>query len=278
LWLAGFLLVIWHGQQPAVRADCVSAVRSAAAPSSAELARARESFHSGLGDADAGRWPQAVLAFEEAYRRSGNPVALLNLARALHESGRAADARSCVIALRTRHAHQLDGEALAKANELYTSVTAVIVLRAAPQHAGVLVDGASQAVGAHGPNQDVRRFELDPGLHRIEVRESGRLPFQWQGVAAAAQTQELDYRAPPLAAAPSATSDSTHQASAAAAAAKSASRHGERRDGAPLYKNPWLWTGIAAALAGTAVALALTLHDRDAEPYGGSSGKVFPGP
>jgi hypothetical protein len=250
----GLLLVTWHARAATVHADFALAVPPAA-PSNAELARARESFHSGLSDADAGRWPQAVLAFEEAYRRSGNPVALLNMATALRESGRAADARSCAVALRTRHQAQLDAETLAKVDELYAGVTAVIALREVPPDALVFIDGAIQT-------RDARRFELDPGMHRVEVREPGRLPFQWQDVVAAHQTRELEYRASP-ASEPS-TADQPNVGSVREASTRE-SRVRQDAGGRKRRLPRWalaMIIGGAAFAAGVAVAVPLTLRDR----------------
>jgi hypothetical protein len=267
LSLIGLLLITWHIGAAAARADCKLDVPSAP-PSNAELARARDSFHSGLADAEAARWPMAVLAFEEAYRRSGNPVALLNLASALRESGRVADARACIIALRARHAPQLDGETEAAAREVYASVTAVVTLRGAPPNGVVLVDGVTQA-------DATQPFELDPGLHRVEVRAPGRAPFQWQDVVSATQRLELAYRASTVVEPPPAAPGADHLATGP----------GGRVDANPhqagrsrrLYKNPWLWAGVGAVLAGTAVALALTQPWR-LEPDGGSTGDVYRGP
>jgi hypothetical protein len=244
LALAGSLLCY-----TAARADFTPATPSLA-PSSAELARARESFQGGLLDAAAGRWPQAVLAFDEAYRYSGNPVALLNLATALRESGRDADARTCLVALRTRHGAQLDPETQAKSDVLYASLTAVIELRAIPAEAMVAVDGAAQSSG-------MLRFEVNPGLHRVEVRAPGRLPFHWQDVVAAGQTRALEYRAQP-------SIESQAQALPAAPAA-------ERVDGAEPRKRRlprWalgLIVGGAALGVAAAVAIPLALRDPSTE-------------
>jgi hypothetical protein len=261
----GFALIAWQLGAVAARAECEVDVPSAP-PSSAELARARESFRGGLADAEAARWPMAVLAFEEAYRRSGNPVALLNLASALRESGRMADARACIIALRARHAPQLDGETQAAAREIYASVTAVITLRGAPPNALVSIDGSSQTDAAG-------RFELDPGLHRVEVRAPGRAPFQWQDVLAATQTRELEYRAAAMVESPSPAVPRVDAAATRAQGRPDAHSH-EAAGSKRLYKNPWLWAGVGAVLAGTAVALALTLPGRN-DPDGGSTGYVF---
>jgi len=48
-----------------------------------------------------------------------------------------------------------------------------------------------------------------------------------------------------------------------------------RRESKRLVKNAWLWSGLAALGAGSAVALTLALRDRT-KPYdGGSTGSVL---
>lgn len=222
-----------------------------AVPSAAEVARARESFDNGLAHGEAGRWPEAVLAFEEAYRRSGNPVALLNLAAALQESGRAAEARTCVIALRARYREQLDPETRKRADELYGSVTAVVELHAAPATAMIAIDGQTRAHRA-------QHFELDPGLHHFRVSAPGREPFEWRGILAAGEVRHLQYES---------RESETPLAPSAAAAAPTPSHHDSAPDAPKARRRLPRWAiGVlvsAATLAvGAAVAVPLVLRDR----------------
>ncbi len=55
-------------------------------------ARARELYLQGDREYQAGRYEQAVAAFQEAYRLSGRPLLLFNLANAYERLGRYAEA------------------------------------------------------------------------------------------------------------------------------------------------------------------------------------------
>src|SRR5690606_9337811 len=162
------------------------------APSEVEVARARENFQSAIAHAEAGRWPQAVLAFEESYRHSGNPVALLNLAVALREGGCRADARSCLPEPQAPAGAQLDAETRQRAEAISREVTAILeLLGTLPDDASTTLDGVPQASAQ-------RRFELDPGRHRLEITAEGHRPWVWQDSLVAGSVRRVTYAAEPI--------------------------------------------------------------------------------
>jgi hypothetical protein len=234
----------------AVRAQLVL-VEPPAQPSAPDVARARESFKNGLAHAEAARWPDAVLAFDEAYRRSGNPVALLNLGAALRETGRFADARTCVIELRARHMDQLDPETRQLADDIYRTVTAVVDLHAAPASAITAIDGRIQPV-------QEQHFELDPGPHHFRVAAPGQVPFEWHGVLVAGEVRDLTYRAEvePLAVA---AAEGPAQAAPRQDAATLPSASARRR--LPRWAIGLLVSAATLAV-GAAVAVPLVLRNR----------------
>jgi hypothetical protein len=58
--------------------------------------------------------------------------------------------------------------------------------------------------------------------------------------------------------------------------------HEDAHEAPPLYKNPWLWTGVGAVVVGAIAGLAVGLGGRDrtrAEPvFGGDTGAVLTAP
>lgn len=65
---------------------------TAATAGEADDARARELYENGAILYEEGRYEDAVVAFEEAYRLSGRPALLFNIANALERAGRWSDA------------------------------------------------------------------------------------------------------------------------------------------------------------------------------------------
>lgn len=133
-----------------------------------------------------------------------------------------------------------------------------------PGTASVIVDGITVA---SGPEASLR---LLVGDHVIEFRADGRLPErravrvnggeEMQIQVVLSPPQDLSVRGTPERTLVLRTPEQAP------------------REDRPVYKNPWLWTGVGIVVAGavTAIAIAAT-RDRDtlAEPFASSSGVVL---
>jgi len=122
---------------------------------------------------------------------------------------------------------------------------AYLQLTVQPASSLAVVDGV--------PVADARELVLDVGDHTIEFRAPGYLPerrrLRVNGGESRDMTVVLTLRIDVATSEPS---------------------HAKR----PLYKSPWLWTGVGLVVAGSATAMALALAPRDPRYDGGSTDRV----
>lgn len=121
-----------------------------------------------------------------------------------------------------------------------------------PATATVRLDGAPVDVAGG------RTLLLTAGDHRLDVEAPEKLPAQRTVHALGGDTQALTLALTPQP--PPARSES----------------ESPRR----LRKNPWLWVGVSALVAGAAVTAGVLVARRGSEtepPYGGTSGVIIPG-
>jgi hypothetical protein len=147
---------------------------------------------------------------------------------------------------------QVLGRARAYVGEVHVNVD--------PGSASVIVDGITVASGPQAS------FSLLVGDHVIEFRADGRMSERRSvRVKGGEQTNIQVVLSPPL--------DLTPR-NVARQASSSAPAPGAPPKDRPVYKNPWLWTGLAIVAAGAATAVAV-LATRDQEtvaaPHSNSS-------
>jgi hypothetical protein len=185
-------------------------------------AAALRAFEAGEAAAAEERWADAISAFQEAYDLTGVPTALFNVAYALRALGRYVEARRSFDELLTL---ALADEDRAEAENLRAEVDRRIA------HVDVdgLDDGVEYELRLDGqvvddPLSRPATVDCDPGSHRIEVRRTGYVAFEWSGVLGEGQRRSLTAELTPL---PS--------------------------GGGNVAEEPWLWIVIGVVVVGAAV-------------------------
>jgi hypothetical protein len=209
LWLFGPVLALTFRSAPA-RAD-------ATRPAS-DAARAVEIGNEGIASFEQGRWLDALERFRAAEAHYHSPVFSLYAARSLRNAGRLLEAREAF--------RQLAGETLPASapaiwkqaqndgrNEL-TAIeaeipSATISVIGGSSNTVLLLDGRLAQAG--------RRTELDPGVHRLIARDSGRMTVR-DFVLARAAKERIVIRFEGLNVPPAATSSSRSAADDTASA------------------------------------------------------------
>jgi tetratricopeptide (TPR) repeat protein len=122
-----------------------------------------------------------------------------------------------------------------------------------PADAQLSIDGTPALSGSNNT------LTLDPGVHALSVRSPGRKPL------------DTDVRLEP-----------GEDRTLTLALTPEVKVHEDAREARPLYKNPWLWSGVGVVVVGVVTGLAVGLSGRDTtrpEPaFGGDTGAVLTGP
>ncbi|HEX6241091.1 MAG TPA: tetratricopeptide repeat protein, partial [Polyangiales bacterium] len=207
---------------------------------------------------DAGRFVEAQAHFREAHALSPSARTLRALGMVAFELH---DYAACVSYLEQALAStvkpldaSLRREAKAVLARAEKSV-ARVVFQLSPRDAQLRVDEAPVLVSEGSP------VALNPGHHVIAVQAAGRSPLDTEIVLQPGEERVLS-----LALAPEAQPRGDEDA----------------RSGRPLYKNPWLWTGVGVLVVGTVTGLAVGLsrdpEERPVPAVGGDTGAVLTGP
>lgn len=209
-----------------------------AEPTREDLSRARDLFRRGTEDADAGRWADALAAFEEAYRLSGVAAALFNAATTLRSLGRYRDARDAFDQLLREHP-DLAGEMAETAPALREEVArrvAILELRELPRdpELQLRLDGAPR----EDPGERPLELETDPGRHALRIELPRYEPFLWEGRLRDGERREVTVLLEPL----------------------------PPPDSGPNVRRIVLWTVIGVLVAGAAVTLGLVLRPDKLQP------------
>lgn len=236
-------------------------------------AQARAAFDRGIADVDAGRFANAVAAFEESYRLRPAAVVLYNLASAYSRLGRHQQA------IATYERYLAEGGARLPADRVQ-SVQAriaelrrdlpVVVLRVRPTPFTLTVDGRAQTVTGD-------ELPLDPGSHLLVATAPARAPQQREVQLAPGARVTWDVELVAEAAAP-ATPVVATAAPAETAAAPAPTPHPpqERAPAATetsITSRWWFWTGIGVVVAGGTLAAlgASGAFDTVQAPVGGTA-------
>lgn len=228
-------------------------------------AQARAAFERGIAEVDAGRFANAVAAFEESYRIRPVAVVLNNLAAAYARMGRYQLAIATYQRYLTEGSERLSPERVQTVRERLAELrrdTPTVTLRVTPGAFTLTVDGRASAVTGG-------EVALDPGSHVLEVsaptlsaqhREFQLAPGAreaWEVTLQPAATPAATPRVAPAANPPEATGP-------IAAPTVATTPHPPERapTSALITSRWWFWTaigvGVAAITTGVIVATSGT--------------------
>ncbi|MDB4932850.1 MAG: hypothetical protein JWM10_5334 [Myxococcaceae bacterium] len=234
-------------------------------------AQARAAFDRGIADVDAGRFANAVAAFEESYRLRPAAVVLYNLASAYSRLGRHQQA------IATYERYLAEGGARLPADRVQSVRTRiaelrrdlpVVVLRVRPAPFALTVDGRPQTVTGD-------EVALDPGSHLLVATAPSRAPQQREVQLAPGARVTWDVE---LVAEASAPATPVVAAAPVEVSAPAVTPH-PRREPMPATAAPtitsrwWFWTGIGVVVAGGTLAVlgASGAFDTVQGPVGGTA-------
>jgi tetratricopeptide (TPR) repeat protein len=231
----------------------------ARAPARAEPDALQRTLQQAVEAFDAGRFVEAQAHFREAHALAPSARTLRALgmvAFELHDYAASVSylEQSLVATVKPLDA-SLRREAKAVLARAEKSV-ARVVFQLSPRDAQLRVDEAPVLVSEGRP------VALNPGRHVVAVQAAGRAPLDTEVVLQPGEERVLS-----LALAPE---------------AKPAAKSEDTQTGRPLYKNPWLWTGVGVVVVGVVTGLAVGLtrdpKERPVAAVGGDTGAVLTGP
>ena len=160
-------------------------------PTMDDISSARTLFAEGATAAEEGRWSDALSAFRESYRLSGIAAALYNTATTYRSLGRYRLARDTFDQLLEEH-HDLSEEMSSSARGLREEVAArvaVLELAGLPEETvEIRLDGRARPDDGERPQS----LDVDEGEHRLQVEQSGYVPFEWTGSVSGGDRQRID--------------------------------------------------------------------------------------
>ena len=220
-------------------------------------AQARAAFDRGIAEVDAGRFANAVTAFEESYRIRPVAVVLNNLAAAYARMGRYQLAIATYQRYLTEGSERLSPERVQVVRERLAELrrdAPTVTLRVTPATFSLAVDGRAVSL-TDG------EVALDPGGHLLDVSAPG-FSAQHREIQLAPGAREvwevtLEPAAVTPAAAPTVTPPAAAPATAAVASVAPTPHPPEPPRTSPAITSRWwFWTGVGVVvLGGTALAL-----------------------
>ncbi len=229
-------------------------------------AQARSAFDRGIADVEAGRFANAVVAFEESYRLRPVAVVLFNLAGAYSRLGRHQQAIATYERYLAEGGARLPTDRLHSVRERIAELRRglpVVVLHIHPTPFTLTVDGRPQTLSSD-------EIALDPGNHLLVVSAPAHAAQQRDVQLApggritwdAALTAETVTGTPEAGTPMARITVTPHPAASPAPVASHA-----------ITSRWWFWTGIGAVVAGgTVLALGLTgAFDHTQAPVGGTA-------
>ncbi len=224
--------------------------------------RARGLFQRGVALADQDRWAEALAVFQQSLELVPRASTRFNLARVLLRLGRLREAIEAFDAYRAEAHGPSEAERLTEAERLRSEAVAALAtlrLTGLPDASEVSVDGA--VVPGRGSPRVLR---IDPGGHRVEVRDAAGHVERFTVTATASQVTEhaLVWPAPPPPSFP-----------AAGLLVRPPEAPPPRRS---IASSPWLWVGVGTVAAGAAAVLLYVFRPTE-DPYPGSTNTVIQG-
>lgn len=226
-------------------------------PSEAELAAARADFAVGVEHADAGSWDAAVVAFRRVIEVMPAPAVRLNLATALTELGRYAEAAPLLEGLTADFEASEEHQARAEALLERLRATGGRVRFSAEGAEAVLVDGY-----AIGPDAFAEGVLLRAGTHLVESHRGGKIVARRRVEVVEGGELKVTFGAL------GAVEEEDTQVSALVAEAAPA-RESTGRERPAWVRNKWVWIGVSAAVVlGVGLGVGLAASGGD-EPHVG---------
>lgn len=165
----------------------------------ADREEARALFAAGQAAVDAGRWPDALSAFQRAYQLTGVPSALFNAAFALRAMGRFREAEAAFVELLSLEGTRADmrGEAEGYLSEVRAQLATVRLLGLPDASPDLIVrlDAVPVADGGERP----LAVQTDPGHRLLDVSLPGFERFEWAGDLLPGEARTLAVELFPLA-------------------------------------------------------------------------------
>ncbi len=237
--------------------------------------QARAAFDRGIADVDAGRFANAVAAFEESYRLRPVAVVLYNLASAYTRLGRHQQAIATYERYLSEGGSRLPPDRVQSVRERIAELRRdmpVVVLRIRPAPFSLTVDGRPQAVTGD-------ELALDPGSHllvatapshaaqqrEVQLAPGGRVTWDTELAAEGAPTPTVTpTMTPAVVRTPARVAVTPHpsQPDRPAPSAEPA-----------ITSRWWFWTGIGVVVAGGTLAVlgASGAFDTTQPPVGGTA-------
>lgn len=272
---------------------------------------ARDAFELGVLLGHAQRWAEALDAFRRSYALAARPRTCFNLGLAMHHVGRMREAATTLQRCLTAPTTAADAALADDTRELLRVVTralGTLELVVQPPEADLRVDGEfiEGGGGAHV-------LALDPGLHRVQLSSDGTSPQEFTLPLTAGQRvlrrvdlrvlpARMVIRAPSPDALVSVDDDPTGRGVTEWLGPPGAHRvrvelpehqpwrgryaltPGQRLDIAvalepvprPIYRNPWLWVGVSAAVMAAAAVIVYAAVPGETPVDAGSTGQIIP--
>ena len=243
----------------------------AAAQPATPDAQARADFDRGIADVDAGRFANAVAAFETSYQLRPVAVVLFNLASAYSRLGRHQQAIATFERYLVEGGERLPDDRVRSVRERIAELhrgLPVVVLRIRPTPFALTVDGRPQTVTGD-------ELTLDPGDHLLVASAPSRAPEQREVQLAPGgrATWEVELQ-------PSTTTTATPVAALTLVTPPSrvaVTPHPMSPEGPvaspAITSRWWFWTGIGVVVAGGTLAAlgASGAFDTTQAPVGGTA-------
>ena len=236
-------------------------------------AQARAAFDRGIADVDAGRFANAVVAFEESYRLRPVAVVLYNLASAYTRMGRHQQAIATYERYLSEGGSRLPPDRVQSVRERIAELRRelpVVVLRIRPAPFTLTVDGRPQAVTGD-------ELTLDPGSHLLVATAPSHAPQQREVQLAPGGRVTWDTEL--TAETATVVAVATTPAVARTPARVAVTPHPSQPDRTAPSAEPaitsrwWFWTGLGVVVTGGTLAAlgAAGVFDTTQPPVGGTA-------
>jgi hypothetical protein len=241
-----FVVVAWLGAVPILGAVRAHAQASLNEPPSAEPAGYRELVNEAVAEFGLHHFAEARALFARAHELSPSARTLRGLGASEFELRNYSDCVSYLEQALASSIKPLDPalrERTERLLERARSFVGRVQLSVQPASSVALIDGV--------PVRAAKEVTLGVGDHVIELQAEGYIPERRTLRVNGGESKTIHIALTIRIGAPAAPhDDASHR---------------------PLLKNPWLWTGVVAVAAGTALGVGLALRGRDASPDDGTA-------
>ncbi|MCA9601518.1 MAG: tetratricopeptide repeat protein [Myxococcales bacterium] len=239
----------------------MSIARADGPKSEEDPAAAAQAFRAGVAAAQAGRWKEALDAFDLSYRLRRHPNTLLNIAGAQAQTGKLVEAVESYKRFLAESANAEENQPARKAATDYATGLEKRFAHLKVEVANFIQGDIARVDGAPLPEQPPHEtFNLNPGEHSIDVLRNDRVIVAEHFTLADGESKKVVLNAP-------LSVDPTTVLSTTAPAMPD--------DDGSLLEAWWFWTLVGVVVAaGTVTTIALVSADGGSSVDGGSLGTV----